>query len=71
MVFEITLLCQVSGLIVQDYTDQHSHWNAVKSLSQWLKEEHIPALYGIDTRMITKIIRDEVNMVSFQSILYN
>ncbi|XP_046552995.1 carbamoyl-phosphate synthase [ammonia], mitochondrial-like [Haliotis rubra] len=50
---------QVSGLVVQDYTDQHSHWNAVKSLSQWLNEERIPALYGIDTRMITKMIRDE------------
>ncbi|GAB1603066.1 carbamoyl-phosphate synthase [ammonia], mitochondrial-like [Argonauta hians] len=48
----------VSGLIVQDYSHQHSHWNSVKSLSQWLKEDKIPALYGIDTRMITKKVRD-------------
>lgn len=49
---------QVAGLIVQDYSHQHSHWNSVKSLSQWLKEDKIPALYGIDTRMITKKVRD-------------
>ncbi|XP_006824146.1 carbamoyl-phosphate synthase [ammonia], mitochondrial-like [Saccoglossus kowalevskii] len=50
---------QVSGLIVQDYSHEHSHWNSEKSLSEWLKEENIPALYGIDTRMLTKIIRDK------------
>ncbi|XP_074642725.1 carbamoyl-phosphate synthase [ammonia], mitochondrial-like [Tubulanus polymorphus] len=48
----------VSGLIVQDYSHEHSHWNSNKSLSDWLKEEGIPGLYGIDTRMLTKIIRD-------------
>ena len=51
---------QVSGLLVQDYTDRHSHWNAVKSLSHWLKEDNVPALYGIDTRMLTKLIRHKV-----------
>ena len=50
---------QVSGLIVQDYCSQPSHWNSVKSLSQWLKEDKVPALYGIDTRMITKMVRDQ------------
>lgn len=50
---------QVSGLLVQDYSHNYSHWNAVKSLSEWLQEEKIPALYGVDTRMLTKIIRDK------------
>lgn len=50
---------QVSGLIVQDYCAQPSHWNSVKSLSQWLQEDKIPALFGIDTRMITKMVRDQ------------
>ncbi|XP_033124617.1 carbamoyl-phosphate synthase [ammonia], mitochondrial-like [Anneissia japonica] len=48
----------VTGLLVQDYSHEHSHWNSVKSLSQWLHDEGIPALYGIDTRMLTKKIRD-------------
>ncbi|XP_060784979.1 carbamoyl-phosphate synthase [ammonia], mitochondrial [Neoarius graeffei] len=50
---------QVSGLLVQDYSHDYSHWNSVKSLAQWLQEEKVPALYGIDTRMLTKIIRDK------------
>ncbi len=51
---------QVTGLLVQDYSKRPSHWASVKSLSQWLKQEGVPALYGIDTRMLTKKIRDEV-----------
>uniref|UniRef100_A0A672MP08 Carbamoyl-phosphate synthase 1 n=2 Tax=Sinocyclocheilus grahami TaxID=75366 RepID=A0A672MP08_SINGR len=50
---------QVSGLLVQDYSSEYSHWNSVKSLAQWLQEEKVPALFGIDTRMLTKIIRDK------------
>uniref|UniRef100_A0A8C5HY15 Carbamoyl-phosphate synthase [ammonia], mitochondrial n=1 Tax=Gouania willdenowi TaxID=441366 RepID=A0A8C5HY15_GOUWI len=50
---------QVSGLLVQDYSHEYSHWNSVKSLGQWLHEEKVPALFGIDTRMLTKIIRDK------------
>jgi carbamoyl-phosphate synthase/aspartate carbamoyltransferase len=48
---------QISGLIVSEYSFQHSHWNAVTSLGDWLKLHNIPALFGIDTRMITKRIR--------------
>uniref|UniRef100_A0A3Q3JIF1 Carbamoyl-phosphate synthase small subunit N-terminal domain-containing protein n=1 Tax=Monopterus albus TaxID=43700 RepID=A0A3Q3JIF1_MONAL len=45
---------QISGLLVQDYSHEYSHWNSVKSLGQWLQEEKVPALFGIDTRMLTK-----------------
>jgi len=48
----------ITGLIVSDYSHEHSHWNAVKSLSSWLKEQGIPAIYGIDTRMLTKKLRE-------------
>ena len=47
-------------MIVQNYSHQYSHWNSVKSLSEWLKDEGVPALYGIDTRMLTKKVRDMV-----------
>ncbi|XP_026231385.1 carbamoyl-phosphate synthase [ammonia], mitochondrial [Anabas testudineus] len=50
---------QISGLLVQDYSHEYSHWNSVKSLGQWLQEEKVPALFGVDTRMLTKIIRDK------------
>lgn len=48
----------VAALIVTDYSVEYSHWNAAKSLSQWLKESGVPALYGVDTRRLTKRIRD-------------
>lgn len=48
----------IQGLIVSDYSFQYSHWNAAKSLGEWLTEHNIPAIYGVDTRQITKIIRE-------------
>ncbi|CAJ0927167.1 unnamed protein product [Ranitomeya imitator] len=50
---------QASGLLVLDYSNEYSHWGAVKSLSEWLQEEKVPALCGIDTRMLAKKIRDK------------
>ncbi len=47
------------GVVISDYSFEYSHWNAVKSLSAWLKEQSIPAIYGVDTREITRIIREE------------
>lgn len=52
----------VKGLIVVDYSHEYSHWNARKSLSSWLKDENIPAIYGIDTRALTKILRENGSM---------
>jgi len=45
------------GLICQDYSHHYSHWNASSSLGDWLKEEGVAGLSGIDTRMLTKRIR--------------
>ncbi len=54
---------QTQGLIVSDYSFEYSHWNAKKSLSEWLKEENIPAIYGVDTRKLTKILRERGTML--------
>src|SRR5512136_467542 len=48
---------QVSGLIIADYSVEYNHWNADKSLGDWLKEYKVPGLAGIDTRALTKILR--------------
>ena len=48
----------VKGVVISDYSFKYSHWNAVKSLDEWLRENHVPGLYGVDTREITKIIRE-------------
>ena len=54
---------QITSLIVSDYSEEYSHWNAVKSLGEWLKENKVPALSGIDTRMLTKHIREHGTML--------
>lgn len=48
----------VSALIVSDYSEVYSHWNAVESLASWLKREHVPGITGIDTRELTKLLRE-------------
>ncbi|MDA3930257.1 MAG: glutamine-hydrolyzing carbamoyl-phosphate synthase small subunit [Prolixibacteraceae bacterium] len=52
-----------SGLIISDYSEEYSHWNADKSLSAWLKEYNVPGIYGIDTRALTKILREKGSML--------
>lgn len=47
-----------AALIVADYCDEYSHWAAVKSLSQWLIDGGVPAIAGVDTRHLTKVIRE-------------
>jgi carbamoyl-phosphate synthase small subunit len=50
---------QVSGFIVREYFDFFSNWRATSSLGDWLRKHSIVALQGIDTRMLTKMIRTE------------
>ena len=48
----------VSGLVIGDYSREFSHWNAKESLSEWLKREKVPGITGIDTRHLTRILRE-------------
>lgn len=52
----------VKGLVVLDYSHDYSHWNAQRSLQDWLKEEGVPAIYDIDTRELTKLLRENGSM---------
>ncbi|MCC6545749.1 glutamine-hydrolyzing carbamoyl-phosphate synthase small subunit [Candidatus Sumerlaeota bacterium] len=54
---------QIQGLVVCDYSERYSHWDAKKSLADWLKENKIPALTGIDTRSLTKRLREHGTML--------
>ncbi|MCK3682671.1 glutamine-hydrolyzing carbamoyl-phosphate synthase small subunit [Maribellus sp. YY47] len=53
----------ITGLIISDYSFEFSHWNAEKSLSDWLKEYEVPGLFDIDTRALTKILREKGSML--------
>ena len=46
------------AIIVGDYSEEYSHWNAVESLADWLKREQVPGITGIDTRELTKVLRE-------------
>uniref|UniRef100_A0A7S2ECQ3 Carbamoyl-phosphate synthase (glutamine-hydrolyzing) n=2 Tax=Trieres chinensis TaxID=1514140 RepID=A0A7S2ECQ3_TRICV len=47
----------IAGLVVSEYSWEHSHWAAQKSLAKWLKDNNVPGIYGVDTRALTKNIR--------------
>ncbi len=53
----------ISGLIVSDYSFEYSHWNASESLDEWLKRNNVPGVFGIDTRALTKRIREKGAML--------
>ncbi len=59
----------ISALIISDYSAEYSHWNAEKSLGEWLKKNRIPGIFGLDTRMLTKILREKGSMLG--KVIYN
>lgn len=50
---------QAAGIIVSDYAAQYSHWNAAESLASWCKRFDVPAVTGVDTRALTKLLRSQ------------
>lgn len=50
---------QIRALVVSSYVENNSHWQSKTTLSQWLKKEKIPAISGIDTRTLTKTLREK------------
>jgi len=49
----------IKGLIISDYSDNFDHYRSVLSLGKWLKKNKIPGIYSIDTRQLTKKIRNK------------
>lgn len=48
-----------AALVVGEICETPSHWRQIKTLSEWMKEQNIPGIYEIDTRALTKIIREK------------
>ena len=46
------------AIIVSDYSEEFSHWNGKETLAQWLKREEVPGITGVDTRQLTKVLRE-------------
>lgn len=54
-----TMKPTIGGLIVREYNDMPSNFRYTKTLSEYLEENNIPGIYGIDTRKLTRSIRDK------------
>jgi len=48
---------QATGLVIHELCRKPHHWTSTKTLDNWLEEENIPGIYGIDTRRLTKKLR--------------
>ena len=48
---------KVTGFIVHELCKKPFHWASTRTLDQWLKDEDVPGIYGIDTRALTKRLR--------------
>lgn len=53
----------VRALVISYYSENFSHWNSAMSLDEWLKKEKIPGIYGVDTRELTKVLREKGAML--------
>ena len=49
----------IGGMIVREYNDSPSNFRYTKTLNEVFEEHDIPAIWGVDTRALTRIIRDE------------
>jgi carbamoyl-phosphate synthase small subunit len=59
---------QVEGYVVQSFSPHPSHWASQRTLSQWLFEEKIPGLAGMDTRRLTKKLRMKGTMLGILKV---
>lgn len=54
----------VSALIVGEVSEQFSHYTATRSLPDWLQEQGVPGIHGIDTRALIKHLRDRGSLLA-------
>ena len=57
----------LSGLVIGDLTEP-SNWRSEKSLDDYLKENGVPGIYGVDTRALTLHIREHGNRKAYLSV---
>jgi carbamoyl-phosphate synthase small subunit len=54
---------QVEAMVVSEHSVVHSHWNADQGLDGWLREHEVPGIFGVDTRMLTRHLREHGTML--------
>ena len=53
----------IRALVISYYSENFSHWDSAFSLDQWMKKHKIPGIYGVDTRELTKVLRENGAML--------
>ncbi len=59
---------QPKGLVIHELSALASHWALERTLDQWLYDERVPGIYGLDTRELTKRIRVKGVMMSAMEV---
>lgn len=50
---------QAAAVVVGDVAEKFSHYTAVESIAAWCKRNNVPGITGVDTRAITRLLRDQ------------
>eukprot|EP00435_Cladocopium_sp_Y103_P035220 s1158_g9.t1 len=53
----------LKGVVISDYSYEPSHYSCIRTLGEWLASQGIPGIYGVDTRTVTKLIRQSGSML--------
>jgi len=59
---------KVTGLVIQELCFKPHHWTSRRTLDEWLRSEDIPGIYGIDTRRLTKKLREKGVMLGILQV---
>ncbi|XP_068154549.1 multifunctional protein r [Drosophila tropicalis] len=54
---------QAAGLVVGEVCDESWHWRSRQTLSQWLQKHKVPGISGVDTRALTKKLRENGSLL--------
>lgn len=65
--FESNNRIYCAGIVVGEYCESPSHFQLNKTLGQWMEEHNIPGLCGVDTRYLTKMLRERGVMLGVYS----
>jgi len=59
---------KATGLVIHELCKKPHHWASTKTLEEWLKNENVPGIYGIDTRRLTKKLRVKGSMLGILQV---
>lgn len=53
----------MSAVVCSNYSTHYNHFEASQSLSEWMQKQGIPGICGVDTRELTKVIREHGSLL--------